>query len=98
MKIAFVAAIILCIACSDKEPSAEELLNNAQRNVVLHRDSLGSETWLEVEKNESVKICIDSKVRTWETSLDIEGPKRLLLKISSTNAYRRLSNSCEIFR
>ena len=72
MKIAFLFAINLCIACSDKEPSAEELLNEVQKNVVLTRDSLGAETWLEVEKNEIVKICIDSKVRTWETSLDTE--------------------------
>ena len=72
MKIAFLAAIILSIACSDKEPSAEDLLNNAQRNVVLHRDSLGPETWLEVEKNDSLNICMDSKVRAWETSLETE--------------------------
>ena len=72
MKIAFLAAIILSIACSDKEPSAEDLLNNAQRNVVLHRDSLGSEMWLEVEKNDSLNICMDSKVRAWETSLETE--------------------------
>lgn len=72
MKIAFLAAVILCIACSDKEPSAEDLLNNAQRNVVLHRDSLGSEMWLEVEKNDSLNICMDSKVRAWETSLETE--------------------------
>ena len=72
MKIAFLFAINLCIACSDKEPSAEELLNEVQKNVVLTRDSLGAEIWLEVEKNETVKICIDSKVRTWETSLDTE--------------------------
>ena len=83
MKIAFVAAIILCIACSDKEPSAEELLNNAQRNVVLHRDSLGSETWLEVEKNESVKICIDSKVRMWETSLNSKVQNDYCLKFQA---------------
>ena len=29
----------------------------------LNRDSLNAETWLEVEKNEVVKICMDSKVR-----------------------------------
>ncbi len=69
MKIAFLAAIILCMACSDKGPSAEELLNNPQRNVVLNRDSLGAEYWLEVEKNETVQICLDSRVREWKTSL-----------------------------
>ena len=38
--------------------------NNA-RNIALSRDSLSSETWLEVEKNETVKICLDSKVKIW---------------------------------
>ena len=61
--------IFLCIACSDKGPSAEELLNNPQRNVVLNQDSLGAEYWLEVEKNEIVQICLDSRVREWKTSL-----------------------------
>ncbi len=36
----------------------------------LNRDQLSTETWLEVEKNEVVKICMDSKVRGWETTLD----------------------------
>ena len=61
--------MFLCMACSDKGPSAEELLNNPQRNVVLNRGSLGEEYWLEVEKNESVQICLDSRVREWKTSL-----------------------------
>lgn len=47
----------------------------------LNRESLGAETWLEVEKNETVKICIDSKVRTWETSLDTEILNDSCLKI-----------------
>ena len=64
-----VLCMLLCMACSDKEPSAEELLNNPQRNVVLNRDSLGAEYWLEVEKNETVQICLDSRVREWKTSL-----------------------------
>ncbi len=42
------------------------------RYIALKRSSLNAETWLEVEKNEVVKICIDSKVRTWETSLDTD--------------------------
>ena len=69
MKIAFLAALFLCMACSEKEPSAEDLLNNPQRNVVLNQDSLGAEYWLEVEKNEIVQICLDSRVREWKTSL-----------------------------
>ena len=55
------AVAILCTACSDKV-----------RYIALNRGSLKAETWLEVEKNETVKICIDSKVRSWETSLDKE--------------------------
>ena len=55
------AVAILCTACSGDV-----------RNVNLSRDSLSSETWLEVEKNETVQICLDSKVKVWETSLNIE--------------------------
>ena len=55
------AVAILCTACSDDV-----------RNVNLSRDSLSSETWFEVEKNETVEICFDAKVRAWETSLDTE--------------------------
>ena len=46
----------------------------------LNRESLGAETWLEVEKNETVKICIDS-VSMWETSLDTEILNDSCLKI-----------------
>jgi formylglycine-generating enzyme required for sulfatase activity len=51
------AVAILCTACSGDV-----------RNVNLSRDSLSSETWLEVEKNEVVKICIDTKVRVWDNA------------------------------
>ena len=64
------AVAILCTACSGDV-----------RNVNLSRDSLSSETWLEVEKNDSLNICIDSKVRTWETSLDTEVLNDSCLKI-----------------
>jgi formylglycine-generating enzyme required for sulfatase activity len=77
MKIAFLFAINPCIACSlfctgcsDKE-----------KYIALDRTSLKAETWLDVEKNETVKICIDSKVRTWETSLDNEVLNDSCLKI-----------------
>ena len=49
---------VFCLACSD-----------GIRTVELSRDSLGEETWLEIEKNDSVKICLDVKVHAWETSL-----------------------------
>ena len=51
------------------------------KKVILNREQLSAETWLEVEKNETVKICIDSKVRTWETSLDTEILNDSCLKI-----------------
>ena len=51
------------------------------KKVILNRDQLSTETWLEVEKNEIVKICVDSKVRTWETSLDNEVINDSCLKI-----------------
>ena len=57
---------ILCIVCSDDN------FGKVQRTINLQRDSLNAETWLEVEKNDSLKICIDSKVHMWETSLDTE--------------------------
>ncbi len=51
------------------------------RYIALKRSSLNAETWLEVEKNDSLNICIDSKVRTWETSLDTEVLNDSCLKI-----------------
>ena len=53
------ACTLFCTACSDRE-----------KYIALNRSSLKAETWLEVEKNEIVKICIDSKVRVWNTTLD----------------------------
>ena len=51
------------------------------KKVILNREQLSAETWLEVEKNETVKICMDSKVHTWETSLDNEVINDSCLKI-----------------
>ena len=58
---ALIVCSLFCTSCSDD-----------LKNIDLKRDSLSSETWLEVEKNDSLNICIDSKVRTWETSLNTE--------------------------
>ena len=55
------AVAILCTACSDDV-----------RDVNLSRDSLSSETWLEVKKNEVVKICMDAKVRVWDNAPNTE--------------------------
>ena len=41
-----------------------------QRTFEVRRDSLRDELWLEVEKNEIVKICVDGPVVAWETSLN----------------------------
>ena len=59
--IAVVFCALFCSACSDDV-----------RDVNLTCDSLGAETWLEVEKNEVVKICIDSKVRVWDNAPNTE--------------------------
>lgn len=40
------------------------------RNFNISRDSLNKETWLEVEKNEVAKICVDGPVVAWETSMN----------------------------
>ena len=40
-----------------------------QRTLNISRDTLSKENWLEVEKNEIVKICVDEPVVAWETSL-----------------------------
>ena len=43
--------------------------NKIQRTFDVSRDTLDKETWLEVEKKEIVKICVDEPVVAWETSL-----------------------------
>ena len=43
--------------------------NKIQRTFNVSRDTLDKENWLEVEKNEIVKICVDEPVVAWETSL-----------------------------
>ena len=44
-------------------------LKKIKRTLNVSRDTLDKENWLEVEKNEIVKICADQKVLAWETSL-----------------------------
>ena len=60
--------ILLCTACSDDAQYKADL-SQIQRTIDISRDSLSKELWLEVEKNEVIKLCLDSKVRTWETKL-----------------------------
>ena len=47
---------------------------------------------LEVEKNETIKICINSKVLEWKTSLNTKKNKRLLPEISDSDDYRDKCN------
>ena len=63
-----VLCTLLCTACSNDSPNKADL-SQIQRTIDIARDSLGKELWLEVEKNEVIKLCLDSKVRTWETKL-----------------------------
>ena len=44
--------------------------NKIQRTFEVNRDSLRKALWLEVEKNEFVRICVDTTVVAWETSLN----------------------------
>ena len=78
-----VGLAIVCIAfiCQSDDANGIDNVKPSQRTIDLNRGSLGAETWLEVEKNETVKICMDSKVRTWETSLDTEILNDSCLKI-----------------
>jgi formylglycine-generating enzyme required for sulfatase activity len=41
-----------------------------QRDINLSNESLDEKNWIEVEKNEIVKICLDRQVHVWETSLN----------------------------
>ena len=41
-----------------------------QRTFDVKRKSLRKELWLEVEKNEIVKVCVDRPVVAWETSMN----------------------------
>jgi formylglycine-generating enzyme required for sulfatase activity len=62
---------------------------------------LSNELWLEVEKNEVIKLCLDSKVRTWETKLHsknlndscIEFQVPTLIGVESINVYLPESDS-----
>ncbi len=64
----FALCSLLCTACSDDAQYKADL-SQIQRTIDIARDSLSNELWLEVEKNEVIKLCLDSKVRTWETKL-----------------------------
>ena len=62
----------IALMCQTDDANGIDNVMHFQRTFDLNRDSLGSEMWLEVEKNDSLNICMDSKVRAWETSLETE--------------------------
>ena len=59
-----------------KNPSTNQqniaLLSQVQKTIDVNRKSLKKLQWLEVEKNEIVKVCIDGQIPVWETSLNAE--------------------------
>ena len=67
---ALIVCSLFCTSCTE-----------SVRYIALKRSSLNAETWLEVEKNETVKICVDAKVRAWETSLNTKILNDSCLKI-----------------
>ena len=48
------------------------LKNYTERDIDISLDSLGKELWIEVEKNEIIKICFDRRIQAWETSLNAQ--------------------------
>ena len=53
-----------------KRISANENIGQTQKNFDIKRSSFENEIWIEVEKNETVKVCLDSRVLAWETSMN----------------------------
>ena len=45
-------------------------LSQIQRTIDVKRKSLNKMQWIEVEKNEIIKMCLDTRVISWETSLN----------------------------
>ena len=53
-----------------KSINASQISSLVEKQIDLTIDSLHDEKWLEVEKNEIVKICVDGPIVAWETSLN----------------------------
>ena len=57
-----------------KNPSTNQqniaLLSQVQKTIDVNRKSLKKLQWIEVEKNEIIKMCLDTRVLSWETSLN----------------------------
>ena len=54
---------------NEKNKSAIKDSKTVLKNIVLGQDSLDKVIWIELEKNEQAKICLDGKVLVWETSI-----------------------------
>jgi formylglycine-generating enzyme required for sulfatase activity len=68
----FVLVLNACSNSVKKQDISAEIIKQfspIERIFDVIRDSLGEENWLEVEKNENVKICVDQKVFAWKTVL-----------------------------
>lgn len=68
----FVLVLNACSNSVKKQDISAEIIKQfspIERIFDVIRDSLGEENWLEVEKNENVKICVDEPVVAWKTSL-----------------------------
>ena len=72
-KILLLIAMYFALANAQGINPSKDLKNipedKIQRTFKVSRDTLDKENWLEVEKNEIVKICVDEPVVAWETSL-----------------------------
>ena len=61
------------INLNQNQHSFVQALKN-EKNIYLSKDSLNTTHWIEVEKNEIVKICLDVNIFAWETSLNASIP------------------------
>ncbi len=84
-----------------KNINASQISSLVEKQIDLTIDSLHDENWLEVEKNEIVKICIDEQIPIWQTSLNaaiysdscivLQTPT--LIGVESVNVYLPKSDS-----
>ena len=48
---------------------ASILIDKIEEDFYVKQDSLSEDLWIEIEKNETAKICIDHRIQVWETSI-----------------------------
>jgi len=104
---------VSCLAVANARQYTIESLNNPslsqqnlaqlsqiQRTIDVKRKSLNKMQWIEVEKNEIIKMCLDTRVLSWETSLNaaiyndscIVFQAPTLIGVDSLKAYFRKGN------